>query len=442
MINTKLQSIIDTKSAIGNAIVNKGGTITSETPFFNYAAQIDGISSGGGAYSTWVVEDENSAKYQVYNGYDAVTNPTPNATNLPFNQWLLNNSASGDIVLSNTIMQSSFYNGINTIINLGNIAFINNTSSAGGTVGAIAINNGFIYAGVRDSSNNSVTRFREDNLAISGSSVDYGGAIKTIFIKDALIYVGGTNTFGSAIQIKRYYESNFTTVGTSATLSTSAGNITSIYVNGGFVYASMDINPQDLVRKFHLTNLANLGQTARYNFAIYNIAINNGFIYAVGAGNATAGRDIKKYYESNLAFVNNSASYGGTIESIAINNGFIYVGGSTNLTVQKFHESNLAFVGNTPSYGTTIIGITIHNGFIYAGGFGNATANRDIKKYYESNLAFVGNSVNAEAIIRSVSSNNGFIYAGVQDLDHIKKYQPEEFVPDNQTYYTINRVKE
>jgi len=46
MINAKLQNIIDTKSAIGNAIVNKGGTITGATPFYSYASQIDNISTG------------------------------------------------------------------------------------------------------------------------------------------------------------------------------------------------------------------------------------------------------------------------------------------------------------------------------------------------------------------------------------------------------------
>lgn len=46
MINAKLQNIIDTKSAIGNAIVNKGGTITESTPFYSYASEIDNISTG------------------------------------------------------------------------------------------------------------------------------------------------------------------------------------------------------------------------------------------------------------------------------------------------------------------------------------------------------------------------------------------------------------
>ena len=47
-IDNKLQTIIDIKEDIGDAINNKGGTITSSTPFAQYATQIDNLQIGGG----------------------------------------------------------------------------------------------------------------------------------------------------------------------------------------------------------------------------------------------------------------------------------------------------------------------------------------------------------------------------------------------------------
>lgn len=47
-IATSLQKVIDSKEAIKTSINNKGGQITSATPFSAYSAAIDNIPSGGG----------------------------------------------------------------------------------------------------------------------------------------------------------------------------------------------------------------------------------------------------------------------------------------------------------------------------------------------------------------------------------------------------------
>jgi hypothetical protein len=65
MINTKLQNIIDTKSAIGNAIVNKGGTITSETPFYSYASEIDNITTGDTEKHVYIGEGSLNNVYRI-----------------------------------------------------------------------------------------------------------------------------------------------------------------------------------------------------------------------------------------------------------------------------------------------------------------------------------------------------------------------------------------
>jgi predicted outer membrane repeat protein len=443
MINTKLQNIIDTKSAIGNAIVNKGGTITSETPFFNYAAQIDGISTGAGNYSTWVVQDENSAKYTIFNGFDSITNPTPNASNLIFNQWQLNNTATGDIVLSNTIMGTANYNGPNFISNIFVIPFVNNTANYGGAIYSVTTNNGFIYVGGTEPSftQGEIKKYYESNLAFVNNSTNYGGIIYSVIINNGFIYAGGSGAVG----VKKYHESNLVFNNNTASYGSA---IFSLKINNGFIFAG-GLSTNTVV-KYGESNLANIGNSVSYGHFIYTLAINNGFIYVGGEGNAS----IRKYHEGNLVFHSNSVNYGASIKSIAINNGFVYAGGGSqsgvNRGVTKFHESNLALVGanlnasSTANYGVgdIIENITTSNGFLYVAGAGNATNNRDVKKYYESNLAFVANSNNYGGLITTIRANNGFLYVGGETNFTVQKFQQGGLDPEQLEYYKIDRVKE
>jgi hypothetical protein len=499
MINTKLQNIIDTKSAIGNAIVNKGGTITSETPFFNYAAQIDGISTGTpqtifeasdgskwaltnavnlvndagnvtsdfnywqpannstsdpilnvgtvGAnisgniqlvpvnqvniaqYVNIVATDTDGAKYEGFNGYDSVTNPTPTG-NTTFNQWLLNNSASGTVIFANATFTTGTYNGPNVSSNESNLAFINNTASYGGTITTITTNNGFIYVG--GETNQRVQKFFESNLArATGTNVSnsYGGDIFSITTNNGFIYVGGL----SNQRVQKFHEGNLAFVGSTVDYG---GGILSVTTNNGFIYAGGYTNRT--VQKFHESNLVRVGNTAGYGGDIYSVTTNNGFIYAGGDLNLT----VQKFYESNLVRVGNTAAYGGDIKTVTTNNGFIYVGGAgtggNTRTVQKFHESNLAFVDNTANYGGIIFSITTNNGFIYVGG----GTNQRVQKFYESNLVFLASTNVYGSSIFSITTNNGFIYAGGLSNQTIQKFQEKGTVLDTQTFYTATKIKE
>jgi hypothetical protein len=375
MINTKLQNIIDTKSAIGNAINNKGGSITVETPFYEYAPAIENISTGGGAYSTFVAQAQDNSKYTVYTGYDSQTNPTPNlSNNFAFNRWLLNNSATGDVVLSNVVVAvGGNFNGPNTVTNESNISLLANSSvNYSGAMQSVKINNGFIYeAGEGPSFVANIHKYHESNLVLVGNTPDYGGNIFALAINNGYVYAGGFNNTTTFLgSVARYLESN----------------------------------------------LAFDCRAITYNGIIFDIVINNGYVYVGGDGNATRGRDIKKYHESNLAFVGNTSTYGDAINNLSINNGFIYAGGGYgNYPVRKYHESNLVFVGNTPNYGATIQSIITNNGFIYVGGQTQSGVNRGISRYYESNLTFDASSGNYPSTgnggIRSLGLANGFIYA-------------------------------
>jgi uncharacterized protein YggL (DUF469 family) len=494
MINAKLQSIIDTKSAIGNAIVNKGGTITGETPFFNYAAQINNISTGtpqtiftasdGSKWARTNAVNLTNVSNNVtsdFNWWQPANNSTSNAI---LNVGTVNGNISGNIRIvqvnqvniaqyTNIVINDTTgakyvgYNGYDSVTNptpTGNTTFnrwlLNNSASGTIIFANTTVTNGGTYNGPNSSLN-------EASMPFIANSVSYGGAIRSMFINNGSIYVvGNTNQ-----RIKRYNQNNLAFVDNSA--NTYADTIQSVCVNNSFVYIGGDISTAG-IRKFHESNLVLVSNSQSYGGEINNLITNNGFIYAGGAGPFTVQKfhesnltlssnsasyggfitevranngfiyaggsvqNIKKYHESNLAFQSNSANYGGVIFAMAINNGFVYIGGSTNLTVKKYHESNLAFVGNTNSYGGTIQTITTNNGFLYVGGSTNST----VQKFYESNLAFVGNTVSYGGGVLSIIANNGTLYVSGDTNNTIQTFNQSQITFDNQTFYTATKIKE
>jgi hypothetical protein len=428
MINAKLQNIIDTKSAIGNAINNKGGSITSETPFYEYAPAIENISTGGGAYSTFVAQAQDNSLYTVYNGYDATTNPTPNlSNNFAFNRWVLNNSATGSVVLSNVVVGSNgTFNGPNITTNQSNIAFVMDSPSYGATIRQIKINNEFVYmVGGRD-----VRKYHEGNLAfISETAGNYIGDIQAVAINNGFIYYGGSSSTGLNQTIIKLNESTFGFVSNSPSFGAT---IFSLAINNGHIYAGGFNN----VAKYHESNLAFVGRTPSYGSTIFSITVNNGFIYAGGFNSTIGNIDVKKYHEGNLAFVGNTGAYGGIIRAITTNDGFLYVGGETNQTIRKYYESNLAFVANSPTYGSVIQTLTTNNGFIYAGGNGGL-----VQKFYESNLTRLVNSTTAGGTIFSIAINNGHFYAGGSS-PIARKYQEFQSLPESISIFNITNIKE
>jgi hypothetical protein len=392
------------------------------------------LTGGGeapGNYSTWVVEDENGAKYEVLSNVN--TGVYNGANTYEFNRWILNNDAAGDVVLNNTTMITGSFLGNNTMFNQANLIFINNTTSSLDFVRSITINNGFIYAvGNRDEDEGSgVMKYHENNLEFVGSSANYGvDSILSVKTNNGFIYIGGE----TVRTVRKYREDNLATVGNTGSYG---GDIYTIAINNGFVYVGG--NTPSTVRRYNESTLTFINNTANYGGRITSIAINNGFIYAAGL----TANVVRKYHESNLTLVGNTATYGNNILSIAINNGFIYVGGGTltgtNRGVAKYYEDNLALVGanlnlsSTANYGGIILSITTNNGFIYAGGQSNTT----VQKFNESTLAFVGNAANYDSSIINIDINNSFIYSTQSNI--IRKFQEIEVIPE--TYYSINKVK-
>jgi hypothetical protein len=506
MINTKLQSIIDTKSAIGNAIVNKGGTITGETPFFNYAAQIDGISTGT---PQTIFQASNGSKWALTNVVN-LTNVSNNVTS-DFNWWQPANNSTSDPILNvgtvganisgnirlvpvNQVNIAQYvnlvatdtngakyvgYNGFDQITNptpTGNTTFnrwlLNNSAT-----GTVLFANATFTTGTYNGPNTV-----NATLSFVNNTADYGGTIQGVVTNNGFIFAVG---YGDAAngKIQKFYESNLARQNNSAVYA--GGYIQTLAINNGFVYVG-GYGPNfgaGNVSKYHEGNLAFVGNTVGFNGLIFNLTTNNGFIYAGGENGV-----LRKYGESNLTFIGNTANYGGyvialktnnaflyaggetnqriqkffesnlaratgtnvsndyggTIRSITTNNGFIYAGGTANQTLQKFHESNLAFVNNTIVFGGTIFSVKTNNGFVYIGGDGLVGVNRGISKFYESNLVLSGNTPNYVGGIQEMAINNGFIYAGGSFNQTVKKYIEIDtnVVSDNQTFYIATKIKE
>jgi hypothetical protein len=493
MINAKLQNIIDTKSAIGNAITNKGGTITTNTPFFNYAAQIDGISTGT---PQTIFQASDGSKWALTNAVN-LTNVSNNVTS-DFNWWQPANNSTSDPILNvgtvganisgniqlvpvNQVNIAQYVNLVATDTNGGKYVGFNgfdantNPTPTGNTTfnrwllnnsatGTVIFANATFTTGTYNGPNST-----DSSLTFVNNTANYGGAIYSIKTNNSFIYVGG-NVSNS---VQKFYESNLVFDANSANYG---GTINAITINNGFIYVGGRTNQR--IHKYHESNLVFVNNTASFGADIFSLTTNNGFIYAGGA----LGQRVKKFYESNLAFVGNTASpagdiysittnngfiyaggtqqtihkfhesnlafvgntvqYGGSVLAMTVNNGFIYVGGFTNLTVQKFYESNLAFVGNTPSYGAFIASIVVNNGFIYVGGQSVSDVNRGFSKFYESNLSLVGNTVNYGGIIWAMTINDGFIYAGGSTNQTVQKFVESGLTLDTQTFYTATKIKE
>jgi hypothetical protein len=499
MINAKLQSIIDTKSAIGNAIVNKGGTITGATPFFNYAAQIDGISTGT---PQTIFEASDGSKWALTNAVNLV-NDAGNVTH-DFNYWQpANNSTSNPILNIGTVganisgnirlvqvnqvniaqyvnlvatdtdgAKYEGFNGYDSQTNptpTGNTTFnrwlLNNSAS-----GTVIFANATFTTGIYNGPNIS---FNESNLALLNNSANYGGIIRAIATNNGFVYAGGeTNQ-----TIQKFHESNLVRTNTSGNYN---GTIFGIAINNGFVYAVGDSNRR--VQKFHESNLVlNINTSFQYGGQISTIKINNSFVYFGGSGEQglfknhesnlvnnissnlikpelnklainngfiyaavsydsfNPGIELKKINETNL---NITATANATFTSleVVVNNGYVYASSSETNTVKKYHESNLSLVGNTPSYGAAISSLNVSGGFLYVGGVGNTTR---IQKFYESNLAFLNNTANFGGFISDIGVNNGAIFAGgASGVNVVRKYQQFSIVPDNQTFYNITTIKE
>jgi hypothetical protein len=311
MINTKLQNIIDTKSAIGNAIVNKGGTITESTPFYEYAGQIDNISTGG----TFDLENStfrtNTGEvYQYLPRSERFINQTS------FNVWVLNNNADTTHLL---------YNNVISLINLGyekNVGLLyNNTSSV--NANQLRKDENYVYA-----INSTTFMVYDFNLTLI-NNVAVGG---TSFVVDNdYIYIGGA----SSADI--YYKNNLTYKNT----ITFPNSSRLVYVNNNFLYGTSGTR----LARYNLLN--DTTENINYGNTITTTYFDNNFIYVGGSfnNNVSFGWSVLIVNESNFGVHSNLRNLGlalPNIQNVLVDNEFIYVSlrNSANEFLRKYNKSN------------------------------------------------------------------------------------------------------
>jgi hypothetical protein len=402
------------------------------------------IQAGGDIdYSAYVVKDVSGVKYTIYNGYDALTNPTPDLTNLSFNQWIRNDGATGTEVLNNVSMINYTFNGSGSVLDPTVLTFINtnqntqNINTYGGS--RLQINNGFIY--LSGSAAGVIKKFELDTLKYVGQTPYAGGDVGSFGILNNSIFVAGTFQSPQNIDVSPFLNS-FVSRYNETTLAFvnrynppgSANSIRSqLLINSPYVYFIEDSGDLgDRVVRVWANNLVFQAATLALTTTLTAFGVSNNII--------TSQNNTLRRYSSSLALqLTGATGTGGS--RIAINNSFVYVLGGTN-GIRKYNQGALTLVGSSHVGGKTFTDLTINNGFIYA------IANNTIEKYNETTLSLVGNTIPSTVNFSNLISDNEFIYTttravNVQLLrnDVIRKFKEIGTSGNLINYHVINTVK-
>jgi hypothetical protein len=389
-INTKLQNIIDTKTAIGAAIVNKGGIITNATPFYNYAAEIDGLTIGGGGggdipnYVNAVVRDTNGAKYTVRDGFDYVTNPTPNINAMPFNQWELNNATTRPILYNNVQMEIKYYNGPNSVINEGNMATFINRASITNTfsrtysypiVGYHTVN----IIGFWNSANNTAI-----NMAtLAANNTIYNATVLNgfhYFIRTLRTSPSSGNTQNTTILSKVDPENRTFLVNTSLIAVLNLPPVTGRPLGSdGYMFV--------IFNDFFHKRYENLVLIANTSSSENDLVANNIYTYTV---NNTM---TKQLHSANLVEITNIAVPG---QGIVYQNNYVYIASEADLF--KYSNDLSTLIGSS-TFSSNIINMATDDLFIYF------DVNGEVKKVNPNTLQTIGTTT---GVLRPFISNNSF----------------------------------
>jgi hypothetical protein len=356
MINTKLQSIIDTKSAIGNAINNKGGTITTNTPFFNYAAEINNISTGS---------------------------------------VLTGNATTGDVLNGFT-----FYNNDANTIRTGTLALTGNATTAQ------------VFSGQTFYSNNAKTR-------LTGTFVFDGNAATTdVSTGKTFFATNGTKLTGTGSLLessgndnsKIMFVNNFNAI-------TNVASVIEDLVIGNFYYTmTSNATGNRFINQLHKSNLVSTGvnsQALGTSTSTRFTAFDN-FIYVYSP---TLSNTMRKYHPSNLVLAANTPNLESNfIQGFAGYNGHMY-GGFAGAKVLKISTSTMAVAVNRVISGGPQSRFVGDGAFVFFDFYFTAQETTNSVKLHEGNLV---NSTIASTRLFSGAENhqiyvsNGHIF-GLED---------------------------
>jgi hypothetical protein len=346
---------------------------------------------GGGVrkYSTWIVQADNGAKYTSYNGFDVVTNPTPNLNNLPFNRWILNNSVSGEVVLNNLVLTSNGSFNAAQVPNEALLNFVRQAEFSAGQSGSFFGVTGvspFAYYAPRYNSAYGYNALASMSLNLTSTPISFylnpsyqpfqigfAGFITYVpelysiyFVDNGYLYKGGV-TGGSVLQQAPFY----------------IGGQQQVAYSNGFLYVGQ-------ARKVHASNLVNVAVSSgdlNVNGTTNKITANANFVFI-------AGRRLGSLHANNLTntgfFTANVPDSQG-IFGLAADNDFVYYSGRY-ATLTKAWANNLVTVATASGGISDALSITLDKDFLYIPSYSSGIT---IRKYFKSNLTFVGATNNA-----------------------------------------------
>jgi hypothetical protein len=390
-INAKLQTLINIKNDIGTAITNKGGTITSETPFFNYASEINNISTGT---PQTVFQDSTGAKWALTNAVN-LTNVSNNVTS-DFNWWQPANNTTSDAIMNVGTVSANISGNIRIVtVNQVNVSQHNNIVATDVNGNKYIGYNGYDYfTNPNPTGNNNYNRWILKNDATQ----------KVVFQNAIMSVLGNYNS--STIVVNQsvilFNTSNLTNL---------YNTITAIAMDNDFLYVGGYVNNStSLVRKYN-NNFGYVGQTNFYISApssgtIRRVLVDENHIYAAGDGAV-----VKKWDKNTFSYVGVSQNFGGDVTALGVEGNNLYVGSYDRISV--LNKQTLSLITNFPS---NLPGRPAHIMFdsVYIYVHTSSPSPGNIKKYWKSNLGFIGNTSSSYAINTSgkiVEQDFSYLYA-------------------------------
>jgi hypothetical protein len=340
----------------GNNSVSKN-LINIATSFTTYTGgglnttlqQMSQINSQQVDSQSYIAQALNGTKYIHYNGYNFVSKTLP--TNASFNVWLINNSASGSLLVNN-VVSTTFLGNIT-----GNVTGTNESVFALARTGANyhspspsqdimylnVSNNGLVFVALPQRSIWSIYNFTTgafiDNRTYTQPTVNYDGNVDFALSNNSVYVAAGAN-------VRRFSQSNNTIIADNG----SGSGYFAAYLNNGFVYALSSFN---YVSKFREDNLQKLGDVY-LDSRPFRATFHNGSMYVSGSQNSY------RIIESNLTLNAQGSSPGG--RGI-----FVRPYGINYVTVSLSNNGLAYFTESMVSQGVSAIG----NNFSHFKIFGN-----------------------------------------------------------------------
>jgi hypothetical protein len=352
MINAKLQNLYNIKNDIGTAIVNKGGTITESTPFYSYAGQIDNISTGGGAYSTWAIEDLSGKKYVPYiKPQNYVVSSVTN--NVAFD------ARGSALYTQHRMYDNRAFVFVNKILMLWPPQ----------SDGAASLFTTDIY-------------FNPGIASVHSSFTGAGYLIDRVTSYQNNLYFSQRNSQANSDRIFYYKDNNASF--TSLLFQTSVivnGTTQTLHSDNEYVYVPYFQN----ITVLRANNLVKVGDTGNFNDWAYAMASDDTYFYGFHFNN------VRRFYKSNFQYDTNIISnIGATPTKVITENNTFYISAANR--IKTYNKITGGFITETEDVNQGMSSFDIDDKYVYATfrvRTASPTAPAKIIKYHKENLVTV-----------------------------------------------------